>query len=390
MVHKFTLIFALLATACAAPQLDVSVVERGELLARSKYQDYEAATFSFEHGVRDDPGLALTRNDWDLQFGNGGDNFTVNMVTDDRSRLLDLGEMGWDQLRKSDIATPDPLAEGQPDEKLPVIENHIYLIRTVDRETDLTALARVERLTPGDRVEFTWKIIENRSKPTAVVRASGVTQTTQTTRSTPSTPETPRQPQSKQGSQIGLNGKDGGKESPYHTGLATLYCNDPLSRTWSFGDDEEGHVFQDFMVKNGGSDIDFGGYSEGGFTVAVEGGVRGMIVDLGTQDELQEKYGYSETTSGGQGFASIRREGNQFVILKNYKDQTTQTLTEAGPLFGELKEYCVSLPVVADHIYLMRLTDRHEPEFERIVKFKVVAFRPGESVTMRWVRLTDQ
>lgn len=59
------------------------------LLARSKHEDYEAATFSFQHGLRDDPDLAITRNDWDVQFGNGRDEFTVQMVTDDRSQIAD-------------------------------------------------------------------------------------------------------------------------------------------------------------------------------------------------------------------------------------------------------------------------------------------------------------
>ena len=37
----------------------------------------------------------MTRDDWDLQFGKGGDSFSVTMVTDDRSRIVDLGVGTW-------------------------------------------------------------------------------------------------------------------------------------------------------------------------------------------------------------------------------------------------------------------------------------------------------
>ena len=45
------------------------------LWSRQRYKDYEKATFNFVFGIRDDPGLAQTRNDWCLQYGNGGDTF---------------------------------------------------------------------------------------------------------------------------------------------------------------------------------------------------------------------------------------------------------------------------------------------------------------------------
>jgi len=77
------------------------------LFSRAKYkniEDYGKSTFSFKYGVRsDDVGREVTRNHYDLQYGqinwNGdSDWFTVTSVTDDRSRIKDLGEMNWSDI----------------------------------------------------------------------------------------------------------------------------------------------------------------------------------------------------------------------------------------------------------------------------------------------------
>lgn len=378
----------------------------GRLYSRAEFGDYEKATYSFEWGVRDDPTLEITHNDWDLQFGNGGDFFSVNMVTDDRSRLVDLGPMTWRESEEFKFEIPEPLEPGDREARCRVVEGHMYLIRTFDGNSDLAALLRVELLAPETTVDFSWKLIAGEYKGVGIARireqdiglewatsgdpGPGVITGSVTTSTTFSTPSTPSTPEPKPRVMIGNNGADGGKSDGPATGIATLYCNDPLSSSWSFKDDEEGHVFQDHMVKNGGSDISFNGYAENSFSVGIEGGVQGAIIDLGSADSLQKKFGYSETVSGGQGFASIRMEGGGFVILKDYGKQTTQPLTEANYILGDVTGTCASAPVHDGHIYLMRLTDRHEPNFERIVKFKVIAYRPGESVTLRWVGLLNK
>ena len=70
------------------------------LLSRRKFKDYEKCTFSFRFGIRDDLGLIRTRNNWDLQYGNGRDTLQVRMVTDDLSTITDLGESTWEALAK--------------------------------------------------------------------------------------------------------------------------------------------------------------------------------------------------------------------------------------------------------------------------------------------------
>jgi hypothetical protein len=122
------------------------------LLARSKHKDYQAATFSFQHGLRDDPELAVTRNDWDVQFGNGRDEFTVQMVTDDRSQIADLGALHWSDL----LIDREPPAF---DDHAQAFAGHVYYVHTLDGDTDAEALFRVRELVPGDRVELEWLLV---------------------------------------------------------------------------------------------------------------------------------------------------------------------------------------------------------------------------------------
>lgn len=130
-----------------------AALPRVTLLARSKHESYESATFSFQHGLRDDPELAVTRNDWDVQFGNGRDEFGVQMVTDDRSQIADLGELRWaDLLVDRDVPVFD--------DAVAAAAGHIYYVHTLDRDTDAEALFRVVELVPGDQVVLEWLLVD--------------------------------------------------------------------------------------------------------------------------------------------------------------------------------------------------------------------------------------
>ncbi len=138
---------------------DLSIQEW--LLARTKHQDYEKATFNFEHGVRDDPELTITRNDWDLLFGNDGegaanDTFDVRMVRDDISLIADLGE--------STFADVDPgkAAELRMLDRVVARVGHTYLVHTMDTETDRVAMFRVLAHRPRDSVRIEWVAFEPR------------------------------------------------------------------------------------------------------------------------------------------------------------------------------------------------------------------------------------
>lgn len=127
------------------------------LFSRATFKDYEKCTFSFEHGIRDDADNKVTRNDWDLEYGNGGDYFHVNMVRDDRSMIWNLGLHRWDDIGSLKL----PFSEEYKEKKVKVGAHagHIYLVHTRDSDTDLRALFRVDRMEKGELVEISWKLL---------------------------------------------------------------------------------------------------------------------------------------------------------------------------------------------------------------------------------------
>jgi hypothetical protein len=166
-------------------------------------------------------------------------------------------------------------------------------------------------------------------------------------------------------------------------GIVTLYALDPLARAFCFADGRAGMIFQNNEVRNRCSDIDFNSYNASSFTVGVEGGRIGRIIDLGNPTELRQRYGYEETVGNGQGFASLRVEDGKLVILRDRRSQTMQDLRESALLFQEGTSGA-NAPIILGHIYLVRLTDRHDRNFQRIVKLMAIAYTPNESVTIRW------
>jgi hypothetical protein len=169
-------------------------------------------------------------------------------------------------------------------------------------------------------------------------------------------------------------------------GVATLYGLDPLSQSFCFSDPGEGHVFQQHAVKNRCSDINYTSYHSEHFSVGIEGGRFGNLVDLGTADDLKKEYGYEETVGGGQGFASIHLENGKVVILKDRRAQVMQDLKESATVFGQPAKPGEA-PVKLGHIYLARITDKDDSNFQLVVKLLVIAYVPGESVTLRWQSL---
>jgi hypothetical protein len=164
-----------------------------------------------------------------------------------------------------------------------------------------------------------------------------------------------------------------------------MYRSDPLTHSISLRTGESGQVMLQDGMFNRQSDLDFGRHTEDGLSVGIEGGRQGVIIDLGSQDELAERYGYQETVGKGQGFASIRLVDGK-VIGRHGGE-----LAESEALFASSRRGAMgSAPAHVDHIYLVRLTDRRDDGFERIAKLIVVGHRNNESVTIRWVLLKDE
>ncbi|HEU4435637.1 MAG TPA: hypothetical protein VFR51_19790, partial [Pyrinomonadaceae bacterium] len=112
------------------------------------------------------------------------------------------------------------------------------------------------------------------------------------------------------------------------------------------------------------------------------------IVDLGTGNDLRGKYGFEDADNGGVGFASLRLEGSKITILQEDNTQPVWTALKEGPqLFTDLKA-SANAPIKLGHIYLVRIADTKDKSFQHIAKLMVIAYRPDESVTLRWELMT--
>jgi len=112
------------------------------------------ASFSFKHGIQNDPDLKVTRNEWELLYDNGDGGFSVGLNQNDRSRIVDLGEKGWSELKKVPVVTALP--EGARAGSVPAVQGHMYVVHTRTNSADLYSLFRVEWLEPGDQCVISW------------------------------------------------------------------------------------------------------------------------------------------------------------------------------------------------------------------------------------------
>ena len=123
--------------------------------------NYADACFSFEFGVNGAANVNLVRNDWDILFGNSPDKdtFTVSMVTDDRSRIQDMGALKWSDSFQVPVLTALPAPGVVPD--VATVVGHMYAVHTKDTTTDLYFLFRVEALDPLKSVTISWKSVQS-------------------------------------------------------------------------------------------------------------------------------------------------------------------------------------------------------------------------------------
>ncbi len=166
-------------------------------------------------------------------------------------------------------------------------------------------------------------------------------------------------------------------------GIFTMYAIDPLARTLCFSDGKEGMAFTDTTWVNRCSDLSFAGSN---LVAGIEADRPGAIVDLGTADELSSRNGFEDAQGGGTGFASIHLRGDKVMVLKqDLGKQEFQPLQENSKLTEVGSS--VAAPIKLGHIYLVRTADKKDKSTVQLVKLMVIAYRPDESVTLRWESL---
>ncbi len=167
-------------------------------------------------------------------------------------------------------------------------------------------------------------------------------------------------------------------------GIFTMYVHDPLARTMCFSDGKEGFAFVDNDWRNRCSDLSYILASGGSLASGIEVNRVAAIVDLGTPDELRQRYGFEEAQGGATGFASLHLAGDKIRILKqDLSKPEYQPLQEGPKLFTEVAPSATA-PIKLGHIYLVRIADKKDTSFQQLVKLMVIAYRPEESVTLRW------
>ena len=170
-------------------------------------------------------------------------------------------------------------------------------------------------------------------------------------------------------------------------GIFTMYVHDPLARTMCFSDGKEGFAFVNNEYRNRCSDLGYTLASNGSLVSAIEVNRVAAIVDLGPPHELRRRSGFEDAPNGGTGFASLHLNGDKIMILKqDFGKPEYQPLPEGSQLFTELTP-SASAPIKLGHIYLVRIADKKDTSFQQVVKLMVIAFRPEESVTLRWESL---
>lgn len=155
------------------------------LKARSIYNDYILATYSFEYATRDDDDLVS--NDWDIIYGNGTgggkggvgggkdgkgkpgrdgtagfgsgnpNSIAVNTVADDQSLIADLGIIDFDSLKTVPF-NADYQNEAIAD------TGHTYVVHTRDENSDLYSKFMITSMKSDDWIKFTW--VRSRDKKT--------------------------------------------------------------------------------------------------------------------------------------------------------------------------------------------------------------------------------
>jgi hypothetical protein len=158
-----------------AAQTTDDQIKTGKMVKRKSengVDNYVYATYSFKFGGNGPEIARLCGNNWDVIFGNGPtpDAFNVSMVTDDRSRIKDLGQYNW----RAGLIIPKLVAYEEPEQEPDVkaVVGHMYLVHSRDRDHNHYALFRVERLVPEESVEISWKMVDGLRDDLAAPSAS--------------------------------------------------------------------------------------------------------------------------------------------------------------------------------------------------------------------------
>lgn len=112
---------------------------------------YPRSLFSFTHDSTD---IDVVRNDGDLLYVDNM--FSVVTVTDDRSFIVDLGNVPLTAVPETLDPGTFPTGNWGEHDYIQAVLDHTYVVRTEDSETRQWAAFRIVGLAPGNKVTFDW------------------------------------------------------------------------------------------------------------------------------------------------------------------------------------------------------------------------------------------
>ncbi len=162
------------------------------------------------------------------------------------------------------------------------------------------------------------------------------------------------------------------------SGEVKLVASDPLRHTFDFVHGRYGTTIQNGQVVNVDSHIDYSALMPNEFSVGVQGGDVGIIVDLGPDATVAARLGVTETVGSGQGYAALTLESGRF----NDPDAAPVLDTPASQLSMDATGH---VRPFRGHVYALRVVGGDASDL--VVKLLVVSVADGQNVDFDWTRL---
>lgn len=167
-------------------------------------------------------------------------------------------------------------------------------------------------------------------------------------------------------------------------GLSHMFLHDPERLSLSLITGEPGGILENYGSFNRDSHIRYYSLEGQDFQVGVQGGQDGAILDLGSVEDMMAAYDYRETVGGGTGYASLRwDEGELWITGPEGDPDALQRVDGQEQLYNEERD-ADRAEIQLGHVYVVRIWDRREPDFQIVSKFKVVDHVPGVRTSLRW------
>ena len=122
-----------------------------DLTSYTSVDNYASSAFSFEYASQD---AAVTGNEFDVLYEQNW--FSVNMVVDDDSTIVDLGALPLQEVPANVDVDDYPTGHWGEHDALQAYPHHTYFVISLDHTGRLVSAFRVLELEPAKHVRIEW------------------------------------------------------------------------------------------------------------------------------------------------------------------------------------------------------------------------------------------